>query len=187
MPAAPVSPPLPSFPAGRDDPLTTPPAFPAQALALRAAIDADLPWLRALYATTRTDELARVPWPERVKVDFLDSQFALQHVHYVATFPTAEFLVIEQAGQPVGRYYLQRDGVDDLIVDISLFPASRGQGIAGALIGQTQLEAASRGRGITLHVNNDNPRAQALYARHGFVVTTERATHRGMAWPAPAG
>ena len=59
-----------------------------------------------LYASTRTEELAPVPWPEEIKQAFLQAQFELQHAHYRKHYRHAESLVIERAGQPIGRLYL---------------------------------------------------------------------------------
>lgn len=176
--------PSPPFPPGRDDRLATPAILQARGIALRPARDDDLPWLRMLYATTRADELARMPWADADKRAFLDSQFALQHLHYLHHYGQADFLIVERGGTPLGRYYLHRGEPDDLIVDVSIDPAVRGQGIAGALIVQTQRNAGAHGRGVQLHVQTDNPRALRLYQRYGFAVAEELGGYRRMRWPA---
>ena len=178
------APSCPPFPSGRDGRLPAPAFLRARGIALRPARDDDLPWLRALYATTRADELARVPWPDAVKRDFLDSQFALQHLHYLSRYGEADFLIIEGDGVSLGRYYLHRGEPDYLIVDISIGPAARNQGIAGALIVQTQRDAAARGRGVQLHVQIGNSGAQRLYERLGFAAVEEQGGHWGMRWSA---
>ena len=66
-----LAPSRPPFPAGRDVRLATPGFLRARGITLRPARDDDLPWLRTLYASTRTEELARVPWPDAAKRDFL--------------------------------------------------------------------------------------------------------------------
>jgi Uma2 family endonuclease len=40
--------------------------------------DTDREFMARLYASTRTEELAPVPWPEEIKQAFLQSQFELQ-------------------------------------------------------------------------------------------------------------
>ncbi|KRA20444.1 MULTISPECIES: GNAT family N-acetyltransferase [unclassified Lysobacter] len=172
-------------PQGRDDRLATPALLSERGFALRPARDDDLPWLRTLYASTRAEELAPIPWPDEAKRAFLDSQFALQHQHYLLHYADADFLAIERDGAPVGRYYLQRRAPDHLIVDISLLTAARGQGIASALIEHSQRDAAALGRGLHLHVASDNAGAQRLYRRLGFVQTEDSGAHRRMRWPAP--
>ena len=49
---------------------------------LRPIHDGDLPFLERLYASTRTEELARVPWSVEQKAAFLHQQFTAQHAHY---------------------------------------------------------------------------------------------------------
>jgi GNAT superfamily N-acetyltransferase len=176
-----------SFPPERADRMRTPAPLAGRGVSLRTATDADLSWLRTLYASTRAAEMAGVPWPEVAKRSFLDQQFALQHRHYLAHFGDSDFLAIEADGHgPIGRYYLQRTAPDHLLVDISLFPPWRGQGIGAALIRQSQAEAAALGRGMHLHVQDANPGARRLYERLGFVAgTTAEHGYRPMRWAPP--
>jgi len=168
----------------RGDRLVAPAALRARGIALRAARDADLPWLRDLYASTRSAELAAVPWPETAKRAFLDQQFALQHAHYLRHFADADFLIVETAQAPLGRLYLQRGAAQHVLVDISLLPAWRGQGMGTALIAQAQALAAAAGCALSLHVLHANPDAQRLYARLGFVAGDASDTHLEMHWRA---
>lgn len=172
------------FPRERADRMTTPALLIERGFSLRAAHDGDLPWLRDLYASTRADEMAPVPWPEIAKRSFLDQQFALQHQHYLAHYADTDFLAIEHADHgPAGRYYLQRTAPDHLLVDISLFPALRGSGVGSVLIRQSQQDAAALGRGMRLHVQQSNPGARRLYERLGFVAEEgAEGTHRPMRW-----
>ncbi|MFZ5635356.1 MAG: GNAT family N-acetyltransferase [Pseudomonadota bacterium] len=166
--------------------MQTPASLAGRGFSLRTLHDRDLPWLRDLYASTRAEEMAPVPWPEIAKRSFLDQQFALQHQHYLAHFGDSDFLAIERDGRPVGRYYLQRVAPEHLIVDISLFPDQRGQGIGAALIERSQAEAAALGRGMHLHVSVSNPGARRLYERLGFVAGSAENGYRAMRWvPTP--
>lgn len=166
--------------------MQTPALLAKRGFLLRALRDDDLPWLRDLYASSRAEEMAPVPWPEIAKRSFLDQQFGLQHQHYLVHFGDADFLAIEQTGHgPVGRYYLQRVAPEHLLVDISLFPALRGSGVGSALIRQSQQEAATLGRGMSLHVQQSNPGARRLYERLGFVADGTEGSHRLMRWVPP--
>lgn len=153
-------------------------------IVLRVAADGDLPALCDLYATTRLDIAAMAHWPDEMRRQFIESQFAAQHRHYLAAYPEADFLVLERDGVLIGRYYLQREPPDDLVVDISLLPGARGRGVATALLGATQHRAARAGRGVTLHVQVQNVGAQRLYARLGFTVVDEHELYRQLRWGA---
>lgn len=171
----------PGFPQ-RDAGWAAPAALQARGISVRPARSADLDWLRDLYASTRRDELAAVPWPEQTKRAFLDQQFALQHAHYLQHFPGADFLVVEDTHARLGRLYLDRSTDPHVLVDISLLPDCRGHGIGGALIAQAQALAHADGRALTLHVLHANPAAQRLYARLGFVAGEAGQTHLAMRW-----
>jgi ribosomal protein S18 acetylase RimI-like enzyme len=156
---------LPDFPpAGRGAlPLSLP------SLALRAASREDLPFLQLLHAEQRLAELGALPLPPDALQAFCEAQFRMQHVQYLAGFADADFWIVEQAGVPVGRLYLDRSTPRWRVIDITLTQVSRGQGLGGALIGAVQQAARAAGaETVALHVLRDNVRAQALYRRLGF-------------------
>lgn len=162
------------------------PSVPAllleRGISLRHAQAGDVPFLRRLYASLREEELAAVPWPQAAKQAFLDSQFSLQHLHYVGHYREADFLLVEHHGKPIGRYYLLRNELDFLIIDISLENRWHGQGIASALIRQTQHEAGEHGTGVQLHVQYGNDGARRLYERLGFRPVADEGSHQRMRW-----
>lgn len=172
-----------SFPPERPGRMAIPALLAERGFSLRWLRDDDLPWLRDLYATTRAEEMAPVPWPEAAKRAFLDQQFELQHRHYLAHYGDADFLAVEQEGRgPVGRYYLRRAMPGHLLVDISLFPEVRGCGLGGALISQSQRDAAVLGRGMQLHVLKANAGARRLYERLGFIADGGDGGYVAMRW-----
>lgn len=179
---------LASFPAPRAHGLAWRTDTLTRGLALRAAVDADLSGLRLLYASTRADELAAVPWPSTAKEAFLDQQFALQHRHYLGYYADADFLVIDEPDGLVGRFYRRRApdaaavGDADLVIDISLVPHWRCRGVGAALLRVAMEQAAERRRGVQLHVHCGNPRARRFYERLGFVVSGEAGMHLEMRW-----
>jgi ribosomal protein S18 acetylase RimI-like enzyme len=183
-----------SFPAERSDcdGLVEPAPLSERGFSLRTARDDDLPWLRELYASTRAEEMAPVPWPEATKHAFLDQQFKLQHHHFVGHFPHADFWLIVGARGPIGRLYRDRAlpadsrPADDLIVDICLLPDWRSRGLGSLLLKAAQTSAAARHRGLRLHVQVHNSRAMALYQRLGFARIDAAATgsHIEMRWTA---
>jgi ribosomal protein S18 acetylase RimI-like enzyme len=132
-------------------------------------IDADLPFAAALYASTRAEELASLPWPAEVKQAFLAQQHAAQHAHYRQHYRDMEAMIVERRDAAIGRLYLYEMPSEIRIVDISLIPEARRQGIGAALLRDLFAEAAPRGKSITIHVEKNNP-ARTLYARLGFTI-----------------
>lgn len=172
------------FPPERPGRLPEPALFTERGFGLRALRDADLPRLCDLYASTRSEEMALVPWPDGVKRQFIEQQFTLQHRHYLAHYPEASFWAIEHrhSGGVVGNCYLLRTPPEHLIVHISLFPDRRGGGLGSALILQCQADAATAGCGVRLHVLQTNTGARRLYERLGFVAEEGEGAHLLMRW-----
>jgi len=161
---------------------------PHASVTLRAAECADLPFLRTLYAQSREAELAQMPWPAEARQAFCDSQFNLQHRHYVSQYPpAAAFLLILRKQQPIGRLYLHWSADELRIVDILIEGASRRQGIGSTLL--RRLQMAVRGADVptlSLHVEQQNGEAYRLYRRLGFVEGESRGGYLRMDWqPAP--
>lgn len=154
---------------------------------LRHAVDADLPRLKLLYADTREEELACVPWPQETRQDFLDQQFRLQHLHYVRHYPDADFLVIEHEGVVQGRCYVLRTAPEHLLIDICLMAGHRGRGLGRALIVDSLHRARALGHGMSLQVLVSNTQARRLYEALGFVVCESTQTHLRMRWVDGAG
>ena len=144
----------------------------AAGLALRRAREVDQPFLFRVYAATRAEELAPVPWPEPQKAAFLAMQAHAQHADYARNYPQAGRFVIERNGAGIGRLYLDRRGVADHVLDIALLPAARGQGFGGALLEDLIEAAGAAGRLVSIYVERMNP-ARRLYTRLGFRVVEE--------------
>ena len=148
---------------------------------LRDERPGDEPFVRDLYACTRTEELAQAPWSEEQKSAFLRMQFELQRAHYRRYYPGAAFQLILTDGLPIGRIYVNRGPDEYLLLDITVIAGYRGQGIGGELLRQLLAEAGAAGKSVTLHVEPFN-RAQHLYRRLGFQPVEETATWIRMEW-----
>jgi ribosomal protein S18 acetylase RimI-like enzyme len=140
-----------------------------ETLTLRKITPPDESFLRVVYASTRTEELAQVDWNETQKDAFLQMQFDAQHAHYQTHYPTAEFLIIERAGEAIGRLYLARLPDEFRLIDIALLPQHRGQGIGSHLLRRILKEAEAAGKPVRIHVERTNP-ALHFYQRLGFQV-----------------
>ena len=150
-------------------------------LTFRRVADADLPLLARIYASTRTEELAPLPWSNADKSAFLDMQFRAQHAHYQQCYPDADWLVITHGGEDIGRLYLERLPEQHRIIDIAFLPQHRGRGLGAALLRDLLDEATAAGRQIEIHVEKQNP-AMRLYHRLGFVTEEDKGIYDLMRW-----
>jgi ribosomal protein S18 acetylase RimI-like enzyme len=154
---------------------------------LRPVRDADEPFLLRVYAGTRAEELARVPWTAAQKAAFVAQQFAAQTVHYTRHYPgmSADVIVIDDV--PAGRLLVDRRDDAILIVDISILSGLRGRGAGGVLLRAILDEAAAAGKRVVIHVERFN-RALALYERLGFQAVADHGVYLRMeAEPAGSG
>lgn len=157
------------------------PTVVAARVALRPVEAGDAGFLRQVYAGTRADELTLVSWTADQKQAFLNMQFTAQDRHYREQYPDAGYWVVLVDGQPAGRYYVDRNTDRIVIVDISLLPEFRGQGVGTALLEGTLAQAGTAGSPVVLNVEMSNP-AAGLYLRLGFTKTAEQGIHQEMTW-----
>jgi ribosomal protein S18 acetylase RimI-like enzyme len=148
---------------------------------LRAATPDDEQFLRAVYAGTRTEELARTLWSAEQKHAFIDMQFTAQDAHYRRHYPTAQYSIIEVQEAPAGRLYLDRWEKEIRIIDIALLPEYRRAGIGTKLLHELQDEARATGKALTIHVEKFNP-ALRLYRRLGFQKIEDRGVYLFLEW-----
>jgi GNAT superfamily N-acetyltransferase len=148
-------------------------------LALRRAGDDDYEFFESVYASTRAEELAPVPWPDEQKRAFLAQQFAAQSSHYAEHYPDASFDVVVVDGEPAGRLIVARREGAILVVDISLLPEHRSRGVGTRLLRPILDEASELGATVTVHVERFN-RARALYERLGFTPVAEHGVYLRM-------
>ncbi|HYL05748.1 MAG TPA: GNAT family N-acetyltransferase [Thermoanaerobaculia bacterium] len=155
-------------------------------VACRAVAPGDEELLYRIYASTRVEELAPVPWTAAQKEAFLRMQFRAQSEDYAANYPDAAFQVLLVDGTPAGRLYVDRRGDEVRIIDIALLPEHRGAGIGGALLRGLLAEAAAAGKPVRIHVERMNP-ALRLYDRLGFRRTGDDGIYYLMEWTGGAG
>jgi ribosomal protein S18 acetylase RimI-like enzyme len=145
-------------------------------ISTRPAGAGDEAFLFELYAGTRADEMARVPWSAGQREAFLRMQFEAQARAYADAYPEAAFSIVECGGERVGRVTVHASRREIRIVDIAIADAWRGRGIGTAIVRTIFQDADRSGRPVTIHVERDNP-ARAWYARLGFARIGERGFH----------
>jgi GNAT superfamily N-acetyltransferase len=150
-------------------------------LVLRTIAPEDEPFLLRLYSSTRVEELAQVPWQPGQQEAFLRMQYTAQRAHYREHYPDPDFSVILRDGEPVGRLYVHRQREEIRIVDISLLPEHRGQGVGTRLLRVLIEESRQTGKPVRIHVERMSP-ALGLYQRLGFRLLEDRGVHWFMEW-----
>ncbi len=151
------------------------------AIDFRPITDRDQEFLYAVYASTRDEEMAMVPWSDEQKQEFLRMQFNAQHTFYTEQFSEAEFQIIEEHGEGIGRLYVERRDDEIRVIDIALLPQHRGKGLGAKLMQQVLDEAAAVNKRVRIHVERENP-AMRLYDRLGFRKIEEQGVYYLMEW-----
>ncbi len=152
-------------------------------ITLRPVTEEDRPVLFAAYASTRAAELSLLPWDDAQREAFLDLQFNAQQQHYSSYYPASEHLIILKGGEPAGRLWVNRRDDEIRILDITVLPEHRGNGIGTPIIEGLMREAAQSGRPLTIYVESFN-RSLGLFARLGFEKTGEHGPNYLMEWVA---
>jgi ribosomal protein S18 acetylase RimI-like enzyme len=141
-------------------------------VALRPASENDQHFFGRVYASTRTDELAQVPWSDQQKATFLAQQFHAQTRDYEENYRDASFDVVLVDGAPAGRLIVHQTEEAVHVVDISLLPEFRGRGIGTRLL----REVMDDDKPVQIHVEKHNP-ALHLYERLGFVPVEDKGVY----------
>ena len=136
--------------------------------------------LLAVYASTRAEELALTDWSAAQRLAFVEMQFDAQSQHYAQQRPQAvcQLIVLgdgptggstggSTGGRAVGRLWVDREANSLHVLDITLLPQARGQGLGSVLLRELMAEAQQRCTQLTVSVEIHNP-ARRLYERLGF-------------------
>ncbi len=158
-------------------------------MVLRPLGPEDAPVLWALYRSSREEEVSAWGWAEAEVEAFLQMQWQIEQRARALQHPNAEHRMIVRDGRPIGRSIVDRAGVDRAgnelqLVDITLLPEARGQGVGTELLADLLSEADARGLPLVLSVRRGN-RAEGLYRRLGFAVTGEDELQRRMVYSPP--
>lgn len=148
----------------------------------RAVTADDDAFLLSVYASTRADELAQVPWSQEQREAFLKWQFELQQRDYTERFPGAEYNIILIDNQPAGRIWIGRDEEEIRLLDIALLPEFQNRGAGTLLVRQLIDEAKSTGKRLRHMVFVLNNNAQRFYERLGFGVIDDLGGYKHMEW-----
>ena len=151
-------------------------------VALRPVSAEDEEFLVSVYAGTRAQELAQVPWSDEQKTEFVRWQFNLQRQDYEAKFPHRQYDVIVVDDQPAGRIWISRDDEQIRLLDIALLEEFQNRGVGTVLLRRLINEAAGANKHLRHMVFILNTDAKRFYERLGFVVVEEVGAYLQMEW-----
>ncbi len=152
-------------------------------VSLRPATPEDEAFLLSVYATTRAAELELVPWSEEQKAGFVRMQFVAQHDYYHERYPNADYQVILRDGEGVGRLYVRREAQSIRIMDITVLPQHRNNGIGSSLVKELLKEAKREGKSVEIYVESFNTSLR-LFERLGFMRKAEEGINYLLEWRA---
>ncbi|HLL76212.1 MAG TPA: GNAT family N-acetyltransferase [Pyrinomonadaceae bacterium] len=140
----------------------------APAVDTRPVAPEDDDFLLDVYASTRADEMALVPWTQEQKRAFLKMQLDAQRAEYERRFPEADYRVILVAGRPAGRLWVARTPEQIRLLDIALLPEFRNRGAGALLLRRLTDESERTGLPLRHMVFQLNEEALRFYERLGF-------------------
>src|SRR6266545_808472 len=120
-------------------------------ITLRDVVPEDESFLFEVYASTRAQEMALVPWDDEQRKSFLKMQCAAQFSHYREQFPDASYCVILRDDSAVGRLYVLREEREIRILDITVLPEYRNGGVGTTLLLGLLDEAAQSEKRVPLN------------------------------------
>ena len=150
-------------------------------LAFRATTPDDGEFLLQVFASMLGERLAAGGLPVSEWAEMITQQFNAQDVAYRSKFPKADFDVILVDGEKAGRLYLDRRKDELRILDLTLLPTFRGQGIGTKLFEGLFDEARKSSRKIAAHIEHHS-RAIGLAHRLGFTPQLETESTTLMVW-----
>ena len=111
-----------------------------------------------------------VPWTDQEKAEFVLMQFTAQSTDYSLRFPNGVHEVIMCDGEDVGRMWVDAGAVEIRLLDITIAPERRNQGIGRIVLERLKDRARTSGVPLRHSVATANTDALRFYERLGFAV-----------------
>lgn len=156
----------------------------ADAVELRPVRASDEPFLRRLDAGLRAAEFAALGLEPHVLDSLLAMQYAAQTRSQRQLHPDADFDLVLVAGEPAGRFYVDRIGTSIHVLEIGLVHEYRGRGVGTRLLQRVLDEGAGSRRPVTLNAVRGS-RALTLYRRLGFEIQSSDDVYLALVWRPP--
>ena len=123
-------------------------------------------------------------WPKIQRETFLRQQFAAQSTFYASEYPEATFMLVTIDKECCGRLYVNRGSSAIRILDLTVSPSHRGEGIGTKLLNDLCSEARASGKQLHIHIEHLRARVMEFYQRAGFEVETESEIGNLLVWEA---
>ncbi|WP_066506555.1 GNAT family N-acetyltransferase [Abyssisolibacter fermentans] len=136
-------------------------------ISFRPIVDEDIGILYEIYRSTRVDEIGIASWDYKEREEFLQKQFNMQHIQYMANYKSGVFNIILYNKEPIGRLYVNRRKDDMRIIDIAFLKEFRNKGIGTQILNNLIRESEEMKVPLSLHVEYYNF-ARGWYERCGF-------------------
>ena len=153
------------------------------ALTLRPVLAGDTAFLLVLYTSTREGEFPFLDAARRQQL--LELQFAAQQAGYQMQFPGSEHRIIECGAESAGRIWIANTNDSIRIVDISLLPRFRRQGIGTAVYRGVLADAAARRMGVSASVLKANTASLRFHEALGFTIAGESDVYYALTLSSP--
>ena len=144
--------------------------------------EADSQLVESIFESSRELERDVGQWTTAQWQQFILVQCSAQRTYYERLFPNAVHEIILVDEEPAGRTWIDRQQDEIRLLDITLLPEFRSQGIGTRLLRCLQDEARDANLPLRHMVERDNPRAMQLYERLGFRRISEHGMHFLMEW-----
>jgi GNAT superfamily N-acetyltransferase len=155
-------------------------------LTLRLARDNadDAAFLLALFAATRSPEMAAMPIDAKAKDFLLRAQHRSMTETYRRQYPNARWEVIELEGEPAGLLITDVGSACVTYVDIAILPHLQGRGLARRVVLKALEEPRCLGLPARVSVLMHNVASLRLCERVWFVRTEESPPFVRLEWTA---
>jgi ribosomal protein S18 acetylase RimI-like enzyme len=152
-------------------------------LSFRPMAKGDLLFSGLVYAASRKPQLAELPWSDAQKALFLLLTFRAQHAYFRREYPEADWMVVMDRVNEIGRLFLdcEPEAEHHRIIDLSFLPRHHGHGYEEAVLRDLMDEAAAAGKPLAAEIEKQGA-AIELYRQLGFVTIEDRGDYDLLRW-----
>lgn len=129
--------------------------------------ESDKSFLVELYASTRTQEMAAVPWSDEQKQAFLQMQFEAQNLYYRELYPNASYNIIKFKDESIGRFYVADLADEFRIIDLAFLPQFFDKGVFIKLVEDVLQKGQALNKPVQIYLESFDPLAK-IFADLGF-------------------